>query len=602
MEPKIKIQKKPTLTPSTEDKPQHFLRQIIEQDLQQGRFARRCIRGLPDTARIRTRFPPEPNGYLHIGHAKSICLNFGLAADYGGVCHLRFDDTNPEKENFEYIKAIMDAVRWLGFDWSISGQEHLYFASDYFESMYTFATHLIKTGDAYVDEQSPEEIRHHRGNFVSEGIDSPYRNRSIEENLQRFTDMRMGKLAEGEAVLRAKIDMASPNLNMRDPTLYRIKHTKHHRTQDTWHIYPMYAFAHPIEDAIENITHSLCTLEFEDQRPFYDWLLQKLGEAQLINTPPPRQYEFSRLQLSYVVTSKRKLVQLVYKKHVHGWDDPRMPTIAGLRRRGYSPESIRLFVERTGVSKADNCIDYGILETALRHDLENKVARAMVVLEPILLTIINWDDTIGKGVLDPCQALLHPQQPERGLRHFVCSKQVWIDRNDFSENPPKGYRRLFPPSITQQGEEKRGSRIRLKYAYIVECTGFKKSSSGEVCEVLARLIPDTKSGTSGADAVKAKGVITWVSTVDALVAEVRLYDRLFSEARPDIQAKNFLEYVNHNSLQTVKAYVEPSLKQANPEDKFQFERYGYFVADRVDHTPKSPVFNRITELKDRWKK
>ncbi|MEJ7930895.1 glutamine--tRNA ligase/YqeY domain fusion protein [Ramlibacter sp. AN1015] len=586
--------------PTDKDSPKasNFLRQIIERDLSQGTYAQRHWAGRPgdaathqsgplDPARIRTRFPPEPNGYLHVGHAKSICLNFGLARDYGGVCHMRFDDTNPEKEEQEYVDAILDAVHWLGFSWDAHGTSHLYQASDYFDFMYRAAEYLIGAGLAYVDEQTPEEMRASRGDFARPGTDSPFRDRSPEENLQRFREMRAGKLPDGAAVLRARIDMASPNINMRDPALYRIKHAQHHNTGSRWCIYPMYTFAHPIEDALENITHSLCTLEFEDQRPFYDWLLDRLREGGLINAPQPRQYEFARLNLTYVLTSKRKLKQLVDEGHVQGWDDPRMPTIVGLRRRGYTPESLQLFSERIGVTKANGWIDFSTLEIALRDDLDPKAARAMAVLDPVQLVIDNWDEAFGLGHLEPCTAPVHPHQPERGQRSFVFGKELWIERGDFEEVPPKGYNRLYP-----------GSRVRLKYGYVVECVGADKDERGEVVAVHARVFPETKSGTPGSDSVKAKGVITWVSAADAVPAQVRLYERLFSVPQPDTGERDFLEELNPDSLKVVAAQVEPSLAQARADDKFQFERHGYFVADRKDHAPGSLVFNRATGLKD----
>jgi glutaminyl-tRNA synthetase len=594
-------------------KPSNFLRQVIERDLEQGTYAQRKwsgqpgdaaqqMQGQPDPAKIRTRFPPEPNGYLHVGHAKSICLNFGLARDYNGVCHMRFDDTNPEKEDQEYVDSILDAVRWLGFSWdAVFGGEkvsHLYHASDYFDFMYRAAEYLIEAGLAYVDEQSAEEMRHNRGDFNKPGTDSPFRSRSIEENLQRFREMRDGKLADGAAVLRAKIDMASPNINMRDPAIYRIRRATHHNTGDKWCIYPMYTYAHPIEDALENITHSLCTLEFEDQRPFYDWLLDNLGAGGLTNQPHPRQYEFARLNLTYVITSKRKLKQLVDDKHVSGWDDPRMPTIVGLRRRGYTPESIQLFAERIGVTKSDSWIDYSTLEQALRDDLDPKAARAMAVLDPVKLVITNWDALMGAGKLDDCSAPVHPHDEARGTRHFKFSKELWIERTDYEEVPPKGYNRLFP-----------GNKVRLKYGHVIECKGATKDAAGNVTEVQAELIPDTKSGTPGASAIKVKGVITWVAVADALKAEVRLYDRLFSVPQPDTTEKDFLEELNPDSLKVVTAYVEPSLASAKGDEKFQFERHGYFVADRKDHFPLppnggegKPVFNRVAGMKDSWGK
>ena len=588
-------------------KPSHFLRQIIESDLANNRYASRRwggspgdaqhhAKGEPDPAKIRTRFPPEPNGYLHVGHAKSICINFGLARDYGGVCHMRFDDTNPEKEDTEYVNAILDAVQWLGFDWDshYNGQTtiHLYQASDYFDFMYRAAETLIERGHAYVDEQSAEEMRLNRGDFSTPGKDSPFRTRTPAENLARFRAMRDGELADGAAVLRAKIDMASPNINLRDPAIYRIRRATHHHTGDRWCIYPMYTFAHPIEDALEQITHSICTLEFEDQRPFYDWLLERLTEAGLLQAPPPRQYEFARLNLTYVVTSKRKLAQLVNEQRVSGWDDPRMPTIVGLRRRGYTPASLQLFAERIGVTKSDSWIDYSTLEGCLREDLEAQAARAMAVLEPVKLVLTNWDEVMGAGVTDTCSAPVHPHHPERGQRSFKMGREVWIERTDYEETPPKGFFRLFP-----------GNKVRLKYGHVIECTGAEKDAQGQVTQVLAKLIPDTKSGTPGADSVKVKGVITWVGADDGVAAEVRLYERLFSDPQPDAGGKDFLACLNPDSLRVVTAYVEPSLAQCSGDTRFQFERHGYFVSDRIDHVPGSqPVFNKATGLKDSWGK
>lgn len=586
----------------------NFLRHIIETDLAQGKYSQRLYAGQPDPAKIRTRFPPEPNGYLHIGHAKSICINFGLAADYGGVCHLRYDDTNPEKENQEYVDAIADAVSWLGFSWTAQSpehgaQEHRYFASAYFDQMYRFAQHLIEKGWAYVDEQSPEDMRRTRGDFNTPGTPSPYRERSSSENLARFAAMKAGQLAEGAAVLRAKIDMAHPNINMRDPALYRIKHASHHHTGTTWCIYPMYTYAHPIEDALENITHSLCTLEFEDQRPFYDWLLGHLCADGLLPSPPPQQYEFARLNLSYVVTSKRKLAQLVSEGHVQGWDDPRLPTIAGLRRRGYTPSALRLFCERIGVSKAEGWIDYSTLEGCLREDLENQAPRAMAVLDPICLRLDNWHECMGEASTDACHAPAHPQRPELGTRQFQFGPKLWIERSDFEAVPPKGYHRLYPPHTGADGTLRPGSMVRLKYGHVVECTGMEADAEGRVHTVHARIVPDTKSGTPGADAIKVKGVITWVSADDALPAEIRLYDRLFTQAQPDAGGQDFLVHINPHSLHTVQAYVEPSLAQAETEDSYQFERHGYFVADRVLHKKgQTLVFNRSTGLKDSWGK
>jgi glutaminyl-tRNA synthetase len=585
-----------------EHKPSNFLRQIIEQDLAKGTYASRRWAGSPgdaahqakgdaDPAKIRTRFPPEPNGYLHVGHAKSICLNFGLARDYGGVCHLRFDDTNPEKEDQEYVNSIRDAIKWLGFDWNGSKEAEPYHASDYFDFMYAAAEYLIGDGLAYVDEQTVEQIRSNRGDFGKPGVDSPFRKRTPAENLVRFREMRDGLHEDGAMVLRAKIDMASPNINLRDPAIYRIRRATHHNTGDTWCIYPMYAYAHPIEDALEQITHSICTLEFEDQRPWYDWLLEHLIEGGLLSAPPPRQYEFARLNLTYVITSKRKLAQLVYDYKVEGWDDPRMPTIVGLRRRGYTPEAIQLFAERIGVTKSDSWIDYSTLEGCLRETLDVSAPRAMAVLDPVKLVLSNWDDLMGAGKLDDCSAPLHPHIPELGRRAFKIGKEVWIDRSDFEESPPKGFFRLYP-----------GNKVRLKYGHVIECTGCSKDAAGKIVKVHATLVPDTKSGTPGSDAVKVKGVITWVAVVGCLPVEVRLYDRLFLEAQPDAGGKDFIEGLNPNSLKVVTAFVEPSLASAKADDKFQFERHGYFVADRVDHAAGKPVFNLAVGLRDGWGK
>jgi len=608
-----------------ETKISNFLRQIIEKDLAQGTHAQRHWAGTPgdaahhatgplDPARVRTRFPPEPNGYLHVGHAKSICLNFGLARDYGGVCHLRFDDTNPEKESQEFVDSITDAVRWLGFTWNGSNnqteQVPAYFASDYFDFMYRAAEHLIERDLAYVDEQTPEEMRTNRGDFATPGKNSPFRSRTPAENLARFREMAQEKHADGAMILRAKIDMASPNINLRDPAIYRIRRATHHNTGDKWCIYPMYTFAHPIEDALENITHSICTLEFEDQRPFYDWLMDRLSEGNLINTPQPRQYEFARLNLTYVITSKRKLAQLVTEGKVSGWDDPRMPSIVGLRRRGYTPESIQLFAERIGVTKADSWIDYSTLEGCLREDLENKAHRGMAVLDPVKLVLTNWAEVFGSdGYLETCtqpalphSAIAEGQTPPPD-RQFQIGNQVWIEREDFEEVPPKGYKRLTPPKLNADGTASAGAIVRLKGGYVIECTGCAKDANGQVTEVHAKVIAGTKSGTPGADSVKAKAAITWVGVADGQEAEVRLYDRLFADPQPDAGGKDFLAALNPHSLKVVTAYVEPSLAAALPDQKFQFERHGYFVADRKDHgVGGKVVFNRVTGLKDSWGK
>ncbi len=603
-------------TADTPPRSSNFLRQIIERDLAAGTYAQRRFGGSPgdaahhaagalDPAKIRTRFPPEPNGYLHIGHAKSITLNFGLAAEYGGVCHLRFDDTNPEKEEQEYIDAIIDAVHWLGFDWSADFDgvrtHHLYHASQYFDFMYRAAEALVEAGHAYVDEQSAEAMRATRGDFNTPGTASPFRDRTPAENLARLRAMRAGELADGAAVLRAKIDMASPNINLRDPALYRIKRAEHHSTGNTWCIYPMYTFAHPIEDALEGITHSICTLEFEDQRPFYDWLLDTLATLGLLAQPRPHQYEFARLNLTYTITSKRKLRELVDSGQVDGWDDPRMPTIAGLRRRGYTPEAIRLMCERAGTSKAGGWTEYASLDIALREDLEGRAARAMAVLDPVRLELTNWAEVFGSQAhREPCSAPAHPQHPELGTRAFSLGPEVWIERDDFAEVPPKGFFRLYPPGLDAAGAARSGNKVRLKYGLVVECTGCEKDGAGRVTTVLARVVPDTRSGTPGADAVKVKGTITWVGVHDARPAELRLFEPLFTEAQPDAGGRDFKSSLNPDSKKVVSGFLEPSLAAARPDAKFQFERHGYFVADRIDHAVAKPVFNRITTLKDSW--
>jgi len=590
-------------------KPSNFLRHVIESDLEQGNYSTRKWGGSPgdaahhaggmqDPAKVRMRFPPEPNGYLHIGHAKSIWLNFELAKEYGGVCHLRFDDTNPEKEEQEYVDAIRDAVQWLGYDTHLAdnpakpgeANDHVYFASNYFDFMYQAAEYLIGAGLAYVDEQSAEQIRANRGDFNTPGTDSPFRGRTPEENLARFRAMRDGQLDDGAAVLRARIDMASPNINMRDPALYRIRRATHHNTGDKWCIYPMYTFAHPIEDALEQITHSFCTLEFEDQRPFYDWLLDRLAEGGLVASPHPRQYEFARLNVTHVITSKRRLRQLVEENHVDGWDDPRMPTLAGLRRRGYTPEALKLFCERSGVTKSGGWIDYASLEAALRDTLDPIAPRAMAVLDPVKLVITNWDELMGAGFLDDCTAPVHPHHPERGQRSFKIGREVWIERTDYEDVQPKGFFRLFP-----------GNKVRLKYGHTIECTGGTRDASGRLLEVQAVLVPDTKSGTPGADAIKVKGNITWVAAADALQAEVRLYERLFAAAQPG--SGELLEELNRESLVSCQAFVEPSLAGAAEGGAgFQFERHGYFVVDAKAAAAGQRVFNRAAGMRDSWGK
>ncbi len=574
----------------------NFIRQHVERDLAEGKYAGRRWAGSPgplakhkdapaDPAKIRTRFPPEPNGYLHIGHAKSICLNFGLAQDYGGICHMRFDDTNPEKEEQEYVDAILDAVHWLGYHWG-ERDENLYFASDYFDWMYEFAEALIRAGDAYVDSQTAEEMRATRGSLTEHGIESPYRNRSVEENLELFRDMRDGKYPDGEHVLRAKCDMKSPNINMRDATLYRIKRTEHHRTGAKWNIYPMYTYAHPIEDALENITHSLCTLEFEDQRPFYDWLLERLATLGGLQRPLPQQIEFSRLNLTYTVMSKRFLIQLVREKHVDGWDDPRMPTIVGARRRGFVPEGFRLFMDRAGVSKSDSVIDYGVFEDTQREVLNETAPRRIAVLDPLKLVIDNWP----KGHVEECFATNHPQKADWGKRMLPMANELWIEREDFMEAPAKGYFRLYP-----------GNQVRLKYGFVVRCTGYAKGPDGRIDEVHCDYLPETKSGTPGADAVKVKGNIHWVSAHHAHEAEIRLYDRLFRVPNPGKATGNYLDDVNPDAKKVITAYVEPSLENCGMDERFQFERHGYFARDR-DSTPEKAVFNRAVTLRDSWAK
>jgi len=570
----------------------NFLRNIVESDLASGKHQRE---GLPP---VITRFPPEPNGYLHVGHAKSIYVNFGLARDYNGRCHMRFDDTNPAKEEQEYVDSILDSVKWLGFDWEYKGPvgagNHLYYASDYFDKLYEMAEYLISKGLAYVDSQSAEAMAANRGNFSTPGTNSPFRNRPVEESLQIFRDMKAGKYKDGEHIVRAKMSedaMSSPIMTNRDPAIYRIRHAHHHRTGDAWCIYPMYDYTHPISDALENITHSVCTLEFQDHRPFYDWLLDVLSEGGFFKKPVPNQYEFARLNLTYIVTSKRKLRQMVEENIVDGWDDPRLPTIAGMRRRGFTPEGIQLMCERTGVTKSDGWIDYGVLEGAVREDLDPKAPRAIAVLKPLKLIIDNFDanDSVE------CSSPVHPHHPELGNRTFPFTRELWIEEEDFMEVPAKGYFRFYPPVDGQPG-----NRVRLKYGFVVECTGYDKDENGKVIAVHCNYFPDSKSGTDGANNYKVKGTIHWVSAAAALEAEVRLYDRLFTDAMPDSGGKDFKEFLNPKAKEVITAYLEPSLKNAKPEERFQFERHGYFVADRVDSQPGKPIFNRIVTLKDSW--
>jgi glutaminyl-tRNA synthetase len=582
--------------PASDARAGNFIRQAIEADLAAAQDVRRVwagrpgpawpkANGAPDPAPLRTRFPPEPNGYLHIGHAKSICLNFGLALDYGGRCHMRFDDTNPVKEDQEYVDGILDVVRWLGFSWDAGGEDNLYFASDYFGWFLEIAEYLIGTGHAYVDSQSAEAMRANRGTLTEPGRDSPFRGRPAEESLALLREMRAGRHPEGSHVLRARIDMASPNINLRDPVLDRIRFAHHHRTGDAWCIYPMYDYAHPLSDALENITHSLCTLEFEDHRPFYDWVLERAAEGGFFQRPLPRQIEFARLNMAYTVTSKRKLQALVHSGAVDGWDDPRMPTLVGLRRRGYTPESIRLFCDRIGVSKAHQWVEPAVLEQALRDDLDARAARAVAVLDPLALEIVDFPEALE----EPCTAPVHPHHPERGLRRFPLTRELWIEREDFEVSQPKGFFRLFP-----------GNRVRLRYGFVIECTGYEADADGRVVKVLARYFPDSKSGTPGADAYKVKGNVHWVSARHGIPAEVRLYDRLFTEPNPDAGDQDYLASLNPDAKRVLRAYVDPSLAGAAPEDRFQFERHGYFVADRVDHRADRLVFNRAVTLKDSW--
>ncbi|MCX7909881.1 MAG: glutamine--tRNA ligase/YqeY domain fusion protein [Ignavibacteria bacterium] len=547
----------------------NFIRQIIIDDLKTNKWG----------GKVHTRFPPEPNGYLHIGHAKSICLNFGLAEEFGGLCNLRFDDTNPTKEDEEYVNAIIEDVRWLGFDWG----DRLFFASDYFEQLYDYAVQLIKMGKAYVCDLSQEEIRQTRGTLTEPGIESPYRNRSIEENLELFERMKNGEFPDGAKTLRAKIDMSSPNLNMRDPVMYRIKHASHHRTGDKWCIYPMYDFTHCLSDSIEGITHSICTLEFEDHRPLYDWFLDQLGVHH------PQQIEFARLNLSYTVMSKRKLLELVQKGIVDGWDDPRMPTIRGLRRRGYTPESIREFAEIIGVSKKESLVDISVLEHCIREDLNKRAQRAFVVLNPLKVIIDNYPDDLVEEI----DAINNPEDLSKGTRKVPFSKVLYIERDDFMENPPKKFYRLAP-----------GREVRLRYAYYITCTDvIKDPKTGEIVELHCTYDPETRGGSSP-DGRKVLGTIHWVSANHYFPAEVRLYDRLFTKENPnDVEeGKTFLDYINPNSLEIKTGYCEPFLKNAKPEEKFQFERIGYFCVDTKYSRPGKPVFNRTVTLKDTWSK
>ena len=544
----------------------NFIRQIIDRDLAEQRY--------PGVA---TRFPPEPNGYLHIGHAKSICLNFGLARDYGGRCHLRFDDTNPTKEEQEYVDSIQADVRWLGFDWG----EHLYFASDYFQKMYDFAEKLINDGKAYVDSLSKDELREHRGSLTEPGRESPYRSRSVEENLDLFRRMKAGEFDNGEHVLRAKIDMASPNMLMRDPLLYRIVKAEHHRTGDAWSIYPMYDYAHCIEDAIEGISHSICTLEFENNRELYDWVLDNIGFTE----PRPHQHEFARLSLDYTVMSKRKLLTLVKEGQVDGWDDPRMPTLAGLRRRGYTPEAIRAFADLIGVAKTNSTVDIGKLEYCVRDDLNQRAPRVMAVLDPLKVVVTNYPLNFEEKL----EASYWPHDvPKEGSRPVPFARELYIEREDFAEVPPKGWHRLS-----------KGGEVRLRYGYVIRCYDVIKDAAGEIVELRCSYDPATRGGANP-DGRKIKGTIHWVSAKHAVPAEVRLYDRLFTVAAPDAADGDFKDNLNPQSLVVVRAMVEPSLAAAEAGAHYQFERQGYFVTDSVDHAPGKLVFNRVVTLKDSW--
>jgi glutaminyl-tRNA synthetase len=566
-------------TPARSD----FIRQIVRADLASGRH----------TA-IRTRFPPEPNGYLHIGHAKAICLDFGLAEEFGGLCNLRLDDTNPAKEDPEYVRAIQEDVRWLGFDW-----HELRHASDYFDVFHLAAEKLIRQGDAYVCDLSADQVREYRGTLTEPGRDSPYRDRGVEENLELFRRMRAGEFADGSRTLRARIDMASGNINMRDPALYRIKRVAHQNTGDAWPIYPMYDFAHSLSDAIEGITHSLCTLEFEDHRPLYDWCVDRVdlaGHPELLaplvergfplEASKPRQIEFSRLNLDYTVMSKRKLMALVDEGLVDGWDDPRMPTLQGIRRRGYTPASLRLLAERVGISKQNSLVEFSVLEGCLRDDLDARAPRRMAVLEPLRLVVDNLPEGHAETLVFPN----HPKEPGLGEREVAFSRELWIERDDFAEVPPKGFKRLVP-----------GGEVRLRGAGIVRCEQVLKDDDGKVVELRGSLDPESRPGMEGANR-KVKGTIHWLDARSAVAAEVRLYDRLFDVPDPDSgnDAGSYKGHVNPDSRRVVQAWVEPAAAAAAPEQGFQFERLGYFVADRHDHRPDAPVFNRSVTLRDTW--
>ena len=547
--------------------PSDFIRDIIDGDIRTGKYG----------GRVHTRFPPEPNGYLHIGHAKSICLNFGIAAQYGGLCNLRFDDTNPTKEEQQYVDSILDAVRWLGFDWG----DRLYYASDYFQQMHEYAVQLIKAGLAYVDDLNADEMRDYRGTLTLPGRESPFRGRSVEENLDLFARMAAGEFPDGARVLRARIDMASPNLNMRDPVMYRILAAEHHRSGSRWCIYPMYDWAHGIEDSIERITHSICTLEFEDHRPLYDWFLEKLGVYR------PQQIEFARLNLTYTVMSKRKLLQLVEGRHVSGWDDPRLPTIAGLRRRGYTPASIREFCDRIGVAKTESTIDVSLLEHCIREDLNKTAPRVMAVLNPLRVVIDNYPE----DRIEEVEAVNNPEDPAAGKRKVPFSRVLYIERDDFREAPPAKFFRLAP-----------GREVRLRYAYLITCVGVTRDpATGEITELHCTYDPATRGGDAP-DGRKVKGTIHWVSAPNAMRAEVRLYDRLFTVENPGDVEEGCESVLNPKSLEVVMAYLEPSLASAVPGSRYQFERLGYFCVDTRDYSAVKPVFNRTVALRDSWAK
>ena len=547
--------------------PSNFIRQIIDTDIANGK----------NDGKVATRFPPEPNGYLHIGHAKSICLNFGIAQDYNGTCNLRFDDTNPHKENIEFVESIKRDVEWLGFKWTA-----LFYASDYFDKLYHYAIDLIKQGKAYVDDLSADEIRQHRGTLTEPGKNSPYRERNVEENLDLFQRMQAGEFEDGSRVLRAKIDMASPNINLRDPTIYRIRRgAVHHQTGTEWSIYPMYDYTHCVSDALEGITHSLCTLEFEDHRPLYDWFLDQL------DVPcHPQQIEFSRLNLEYTVMSKRKLTELVNEGHVDGWDDPRMPTIAGLRRRGYTPASLREFARRIGITKSDNTVEMGVLEDCIREDLNESALRRMAVLNPLKLVLTNYPEQQTEQL----SAHNHPQKPELGERELPFSRELYIDQSDFMQDPPKGFKRLVP-----------GGEVRLRNAYVIRCDEVVTDGHGNVIELRCSYDADTLG--KNPEGRKVKGVIHWVEAHHAIEAEVRLYDRLFSQANPDAKGGDFRDVLNPESLRSlVQCYLEPSVAAATPGQQFQFEREGYFCLDEMHVHGQKPVYNRTVTLRDVWEK